>query len=52
VTFIAIPVYQRGDLVRHCFATRAELELPDGSEIVVFDDMNPTLNVPSLIAAQ
>lgn len=51
MTLVAIPVHQRGDLVRHCFATAAELELPKGSEIVVFDDMSPTLDVPALIAA-
>lgn len=51
MTLVAIPVYQRGDLVRHCFATVAELELPGGSEIVVFDDMSPTLDVRGLIAA-
>jgi hypothetical protein len=51
VTLVAIPVHQRGDLVRHCFATVAELELPEGSEVVVFDDESPTLDVPGLVKA-
>lgn len=51
MTLVAIPVHQRGDLVRHCFATVAELELPEGSEVVVFDDLSPTLDVPTLIKA-
>lgn len=51
MTLVAIPVYQRGDLVRHCLATVSQLELPPGSEIVVFDDVSPTLDVPALIAA-
>jgi len=51
VTLVAIPVHQRGDLVRHCFATVAELELPEGSEVAVFDDQSPTLDVPGLIKA-
>jgi hypothetical protein len=51
VTLVAIPVYQRGDLVRHCLATVCELELPTGSEVVVFDDVSPTLDVPALIKA-
>ncbi len=51
MTLVAIPVHQRGELVRHCFATLAELELPAGSQIVVFDDQSPTLDVPGLIAA-
>ncbi|HEV2518490.1 MAG TPA: glycosyltransferase [Devosia sp.] len=49
MTLVAIPVHQRGDLVRHCFATVAELELPGGSEVVVFDDQSPTLDVPGLV---
>lgn len=51
MTLVAIPVHQRGDLVRHCFATAAELELPPGSQVTVFDDLSPTLDVPRLIAA-
>jgi len=51
VTLVAIPVYQRGDLVRHCLATVSQLELPPGSEVVVFDDVSPTLDVPALITA-
>jgi hypothetical protein len=49
MVLVAIPVHQRGDLVRHCLATVAELELPPGSEIAVFDDASPY--VPALIAA-
>lgn len=48
---VAIPVHQRGELVRQCFPTVAELEMPPGSEVVVFDDANPSLDVPALIAA-
>jgi hypothetical protein len=50
MVLVGIPVHQRGELVRRCFATAAELELPAGSEIVVFDDASPTLDVPGLIA--
>lgn len=48
---VAIPVYQRGELVRHCFATIAELELPAGSEVHVFDDASPSLDVAALMKA-
>ncbi len=47
---VVIPVYERGPLVRHCFASAAELELPAGGEILVIDDMSPTLDAPRLIA--
>ncbi|MFN3547547.1 MAG: glycosyltransferase family 2 protein [Mesorhizobium sp.] len=46
---IGIPTYEREPLVRHCLATAAELELPPGSEIVVFDDASPTLDVEALM---
>ena len=50
MVLVAIPVHERGALVRHCFASAAEMELPEGSEIVVIDDMSPTLDVRALIA--
>lgn len=46
---IGIPTYGRELLVRHCLATAAELELPAGSEIIVFDDASPTLDVDALM---
>ena len=46
---IAIPTYEREALVRHCLSTAAELALPPGSEIVVFDDASPTLDVEALM---
>lgn len=50
MVLVAISVHERGALVRHCFATAAEMELPAGSEIVVFDDASQTFDVPALIA--
>jgi hypothetical protein len=47
---VAIPVYERASLVRHCFLTAAELVLPDGSAVAVFDDASPTLDAARLIA--
>lgn len=47
---VAIPVHERGALVRHCLRTAAELVLPAGGEIMVLDDASPTLDVPALIA--
>jgi hypothetical protein len=49
MVLVAIPVYERADLVRHCFATAAELLLPDASEIIVYDDASPTIDVASLM---
>ena len=46
---IGIPTHEREPLVRYCLATVAELELPAGSEIVVFDDASPTLDVEALM---
>lgn len=46
---IAIPTHERASLLRHCLSTVAELALPPGSEIVVFDDASPTLDVPVLL---
>lgn len=46
---IAIPTYEREPLVRHCLATAAEMALPPGSEIVVFDDASPSLDVAALM---
>jgi hypothetical protein len=46
---VAIPTHEREALVRHCLATASELELPPGSEIVVFDDASPTLGVETLM---
>lgn len=48
---VAIPVHQRGNLARHCFSTVAELELPPGGEVVVFDDASPSLDVAALLKA-
>jgi hypothetical protein len=42
---IAIPTYERETLLRHCLGTAAEMELPPGSEIAVFDDASPSLDV-------
>ncbi|WP_137929157.1 glycosyltransferase family 2 protein [Mesorhizobium comanense] len=50
MVLVAIPVHERAELVRHCFATAAELILPQGSRIVVHDDASPTLDVARLIA--
>ncbi len=47
---VAIPVHERAELVRHCFATAAELILPEGSEIIVYDDASPTLDARALMA--
>jgi glycosyltransferase involved in cell wall biosynthesis len=49
---IAIPTYEREALVRHCFATVAEMDLPPRGEIIVFDDASPTLDVEQLIRDQ
>lgn len=46
---IAIPTHEREPLVRHCLATAAELALPPGSEVIVFDDASPTLDVETLM---
>lgn len=46
---IAIPTHEREPLVRHCLTTVAEMKLPPGSEIVVFDDASPTLDVEALM---
>jgi len=46
---IAIPTHERAPLVRHCLSTVAELALPPGSEVVVFDDASPTLDVEALM---
>lgn len=46
---IGIPTYERASLVRYCLATAAELDLPPGSEIVVFDDASPTLDAEALM---
>lgn len=46
---VAIPTHEREPLVRHCLLTAAELALPQGSEIVVFDDASPTLDVEALM---
>lgn len=50
MVLVVVPVHERGALVRYCFRSAAELELPAGSEILVIDDMSPTLDVPALIA--
>ncbi|MFA6155827.1 glycosyltransferase family 2 protein [Mesorhizobium sp.] len=50
MVLIAITVHERAELVRHCFATAAELILPEGSEIVVHDDASPTLDTARLIS--
>lgn len=50
MVLVVVPVHERGALVRYCLRAAAELELPAGSEILVIDDMSPTLNVPGLIA--
>lgn len=50
MVLIAITVHERAELVRHCFATAAELILPEGSEIVVYDDASPTLDTGRLIS--
>lgn len=49
MVLVAIPVYERAELVRHCFATAAELILPEGSEIMVYDDASPTLDAAGLM---
>lgn len=46
---VAIPTHERESLVRHCLSTVAELALPQGSEIVVFDDASPFLDVEALM---
>lgn len=50
-TLVAIPVYERAEQVRHCFATLAELQRPDGTTIVVFDDCSQTFD-PGAMAAE
>ena len=46
---VAIPTFEREALARHCLATAAEMHLPPGSEIIVFDDASPTLDVAALM---
>lgn len=50
MVMVAVPVHERGAVVRHCLAAAAELALPEGSEIVVIDDASPSLDVRQLIA--
>jgi hypothetical protein len=42
---IAIPTFERETLVKHCLATAAEIALPAGGEVMVFDDASPSLDV-------
>jgi hypothetical protein len=49
---VAIPTREREALVRHCLATAAEMELPPRSEIMVFDDASPSLDVAALMESQ
>lgn len=46
---VAIPTYERETLVRHCLSTAAELVLPPDSEVVVFDDASPAMDVEGLM---
>jgi hypothetical protein len=46
---VAIPTHEREPLVRHCLSTVAELVLPPGSEVVVFDDASPVMDVERLM---
>jgi hypothetical protein len=50
MVLVVIPVHERGELVRHCLRSAAELDLPAGSEVLVIDDASPRLDVPALIA--
>lgn len=50
MVLVVIPVHERAALVRFCFLAAAEMELPEGSEILVIDDASLTLDVPGLIA--
>ena len=47
---VAIPVYEREPLVRLCLPTVAELLLPEGSQIVLFDDASQSFDAATLIA--
>ena len=50
-TLVAIPVYERAERVRHCFATLAEMQRPDGTTVVIFDDCSRTFD-PAAAAAE
>ena len=45
---VAIPVHERAATVRLCLPTVAEMLLPKGSEIVLFDDASKTFDVAAL----
>jgi len=48
---IAIPTFERESLLKHCLATAAEIHLPSGSSVVVFDDASETLDIAQLMQA-
>jgi hypothetical protein len=48
---IAIPTFERESLLKHCLATAAELVLPAGSAVMVFDDASQSLDVERLMRA-
>lgn len=50
MVLVVIPVHEREALVRFCFRAAAEMELPEGSEILVIDDASPALDVRGLVA--
>jgi hypothetical protein len=47
---IAIPVHERERLFRFCLSTVAEMVLPEGSQIVVFDDASQNFDVGAVAA--
>jgi hypothetical protein len=46
---IAIPTFERESLLKHCLATAAEMQLPAGSSVVVFDDASQSLDIERLM---
>jgi hypothetical protein len=46
---IAVPACERGDLLKHCLATLAEMSRPAGGEVMVFDDASRSLDVETLM---
>lgn len=50
-TLVAIPTFEREALLKHCLATAAEVVLPAGSAVIVFDDASQSLDVERLMRA-